>query len=298
MARPRPDLLEVSAVIALVAASMPPMPRPVMNRQIVRVQRSFELWAMYMPTAMITRQTSMASLRPPLSAKPPRITDPKPMPTSSAESLMPSSSRGIPHSWEMPGAAKALDSTSNPSSALSSTISATTIHCRTLIGLSSITLIGLVPPAGPAIATILSLCAPSFVDSRQHFHQFFGFLAREARLQPCFVLGDAGLRLDERRRAGFGQIERLLAPVARRTLAAHVAPLLHAVDDRHRRRPVHPQAAAELDLRDAGHLADQPQRRHLLLGQVERGERLAEMAVDRAMGEADVEADDLCQPPD
>jgi hypothetical protein len=34
----------------------------------------------------------------------------------------------------MPGAAKALDSTSNPSSALSAIISTTAIHCRAVIG--------------------------------------------------------------------------------------------------------------------------------------------------------------------
>ena len=56
-----------------------------------------------------------------------------------------------------------------------------------------------------------------------------------------------------------------------------------------RRRP------PSVDLRDAGVVADQPQRRDLLLGQVEVDERLGEMAVDRAVGEADVEAEDIVE---
>ena len=99
-------------------------------------------WARYMPAAMTTRQNSMAGLRPSRSATPPISTEPKPMPISSAERTTPSASRGTPHSWVMPGAANALDSTSNPSSALSATIKATTIHCRALMGLSSMMMRG------------------------------------------------------------------------------------------------------------------------------------------------------------
>src|SRR5687767_10450817 len=159
-----------------------------------------------MPAAISTRQISIAFLRPHLSAAPPSSTEPKPMPTSSAERTTPSLPRSIPHSAEMPGEAKALDSTSNPSSALSRTISTTTIHCRTLIGLSSITAIGLVPPAGPAMLIQSSpRNARSFVDSREHFHQFFRFLGREAALEPGFVLADRGLGLGERSLPGIGK---------------------------------------------------------------------------------------------
>ena len=59
------------------------------------------------------------------------------MPTSSAERTTLSAARWICHSAEMPGAAKALDNTSNPSSAFSRIISTTTIHCLTDMGLSS-----------------------------------------------------------------------------------------------------------------------------------------------------------------
>src|SRR6478609_3263652 len=236
-----------------------------------------------MPIAMITRHSSIAGLRPTLSAKPPRMIEPKPMPTSSAESTTPSLSRGMSHSAEIPAEANALDST-------------TTIHCRALIGLSSITLIGLVPPAGPAILVILSPCRASFVDSRQHFHQFFDLFGAEAPLQPGLVLADAALGLGQCLVAGGGDVERLLAPVAGRALAAHEGALLQAVDDGHRRRPVHPQAPAEVDLRDARIVMHQPQRGDLLLGQVERGERLGEMAIDRAMGEADAQPEDVVEP--
>ena len=91
-----------------------------MKRQIVSSVTPLAACAMYMPAAMMTRQTSMAGLRPPLSAKPPSSTEPKPMPTSSADSTTPSAVRWMPHSREMPGAAKALESTSKPSSAFSS----------------------------------------------------------------------------------------------------------------------------------------------------------------------------------
>ena len=65
---------------------------------------------------------------------------------------------------------------------------------------------------------------------------------------------------------------------------------LQAVDDGHRRRPVHVQALGEVGLGDAGMVVDQPQHRDLLLGQVELGEGLGEMAIDRDIGQPDVEA--------
>ncbi len=105
----------------------------------------------------------------------------------------------------------------------------------------------------------------------------------------------AALGFGQRAGARDGQVERLLARVARRALAAQEGARLQAVDDGHRRRPVHPQAPAELDLRDAGKLAHQPERRDLLLGEVEVGEGLGKVAIDRAVREADVEADDAAE---
>ena len=89
------------------------------------------------------------------------------MPMSSAESMIPSSERGMPHSLVMPGAAKALDSTSNPSSAFRKIISTTTIHWRVLIGFLSTTAIGLVPPVVTAIEAF-----PRFDSSRRSLSFF------------------------------------------------------------------------------------------------------------------------------
>jgi hypothetical protein len=70
--------------------------------------------------------------------------------------MMPSSERGMPHSAEMPGAAKALDSTSNPSFAFNRTMTATTIHIRTVIGLSLTISRGSLRAARLAIYSFLS----------------------------------------------------------------------------------------------------------------------------------------------
>ena len=101
------------------------------------------------------------------------------MPTSSAESTMPSAARAMPHSAEMPGAAKALDSTSNPSSALSSTISDDDdpLPRAHRVVVDHADRVGARLRCRPC-SVILSLDALSFVDSRQHFHQFFDFLRR------------------------------------------------------------------------------------------------------------------------
>jgi hypothetical protein len=109
------------------------------------------------------------------------------------------------------------------------------------------------------------------------------------------VLVDRGLGLAQCGDPRVGQVQRLLAPVARRALTAHVVAFLQPVDDGHRRRPVHPQAPAERDLRDARVVVDQPQRRDLLLGQPEIDEGIAEMAVHRAMREADAQPEDVVE---
>jgi hypothetical protein len=134
IARLRPLLLQISAVTALIAASMPPMPSPVSRRQRPSVVGLLAVVARPMPTAITTRQPSTVGRRPNRSAAPPSTIEPKPMPISSIDSTTPSASRPMPHSLAMPGAAKALDSTSNPSSALSAIISTTAIHCRAVIG--------------------------------------------------------------------------------------------------------------------------------------------------------------------
>src|SRR5690606_33841754 len=52
----------------------------------------------------------------------------------------------------------------------------------------------------------------------------------------------------------------------------------------------------ELDLSNAGMVSDQPQNTDLFLGQIQIGEGLGEMAIDRAMRQTKVKADDVVQP--
>ena len=56
------------------------------------------------------------------------------MPISSIDSTTPSAARSIPHSAAMPGEAKLIESTSNPSSAFRATVIATTSTCCAVIG--------------------------------------------------------------------------------------------------------------------------------------------------------------------
>ena len=65
------------------------------------------------------------------------------MPINSMESTMPKTARLISNSWAIPGDAKAIDKTSNPSRALSKMHIITTIICIHAIGELSIKLPGL-----------------------------------------------------------------------------------------------------------------------------------------------------------
>ena len=146
---------ENSAATALIAASMPPMPRPVTMRQVARsASRGStspatnsentgstmppttkpEEVAMYMPVAMTTRQPSTVGRRPILSASPPRKIEPSAMPMSSADSTKPSACGPRPHSERMPGDAKLIDSTSKPSSAFRKMVIAMMTTCIIVIG--------------------------------------------------------------------------------------------------------------------------------------------------------------------
>lgn len=113
MARLREALLEVSAVTALVVASMPPIPKPVKSRKKSRDSAPVAtVAAAYMPADMITRQISIVGLRPILSARPPSRMDPTPMPIRSAPSTHPRVEGLRPQSFEKPAEARALESTS------------------------------------------------------------------------------------------------------------------------------------------------------------------------------------------
>ena len=104
---------------------MPPMPSPVRTRQIESTVTLVVCVTIAMPSAMTTRHPRIVRRRPMRSATPPNTTEPTAMPMSSIESTAPSATRSIPHSVAMPGEAKLIDSTSNPSSALRPTMMAT-----------------------------------------------------------------------------------------------------------------------------------------------------------------------------
>ena len=127
-------VFENSAATALIAASMPPMPRPVMTRQIERSTSPVTVVAMSMPSDMTARHPRIVGRRPILSATPPSTIEPIAMPMSSIESTMPSAARSIPHSVAMPGEAKLMERMSNPSSAFRAIVMPTTPICSRLIG--------------------------------------------------------------------------------------------------------------------------------------------------------------------
>ena len=105
-----------------------------MTRQIDSGTRPVVVVAMNMPPAMTARQPSIVGRRPTRSASPPSSTEPRAMPISSIDSTMPSAARSMPHSAMIPGEAKLIDSTSNPSSALRPMVMPTTATCSRLIG--------------------------------------------------------------------------------------------------------------------------------------------------------------------
>ena len=123
-------VLENSAACALIAASMPPMPRPVTRRQLDSTTRSLVVVTMNMPAVINNRQPKMVGRRPIRSAMPPRKTEPRHMPHNSIDRIRPSPAMVVFHSTAMPGEAKLIAITSKPSSALSATVSATITYCR------------------------------------------------------------------------------------------------------------------------------------------------------------------------
>ena len=110
------------------------MPNPVSTRQPDRISTFAALAAPSMPIVISTRHDRMVARRPIRSAIPPRNSDPTAMPISSIDSTSPRPEGPSCHSSRMPLAAKLIDSTSNPSSALSPTIVATTPHWKRDIG--------------------------------------------------------------------------------------------------------------------------------------------------------------------
>jgi hypothetical protein len=79
----------------------------------------------------------MADLRPMRSAMLPQMTDPSAIPKSSMERTTPSTAWEMDHSLAIPGAAKLMDNTSNPSMPFSAMQSATNAICRQCMGPAS-----------------------------------------------------------------------------------------------------------------------------------------------------------------
>ena len=125
-----------------MAASMPPMPRPVTTRQIDRSTRPVTVVAMIMPNDITARHPRIVGRRPILSATPPSTIEPMAMPINSIERTMPSRARSMPHSAAMPGEAKLMERMSNPSSAFRAIVTPTTRICSRLIGDWAMTSLG------------------------------------------------------------------------------------------------------------------------------------------------------------
>ncbi len=127
--------LDNSAAAALIEASMPPIPRPVSNRQMSSVGTPPARLAPNIPMVMADRQPRMVGRRPILSATPPSSAEPTPMPTNSIDRTQPSVALSTPQSFAIPGEAKLIDRTSKPSIALSPTVTRTANHWLTLMAL-------------------------------------------------------------------------------------------------------------------------------------------------------------------
>src|SRR5580692_10571413 len=118
---------------------MPPIPRPVNTLHIDRSYTPLARVAIAIPRVITARQPSRVRRRPSLSGTPPRSIEPIPMPSSSMERTTPNTARSMPQSRAMPGEAKLIDSTSNPSRAFRPTVMATTAIWIPLIGFLAMT---------------------------------------------------------------------------------------------------------------------------------------------------------------
>ena len=119
-----------SATVAFSAASIPPIPTPVSKRHSDNCVTSLDVGARSIPVAITTRQPMIVHRRPKRSAMPPNRIEPAAMPISSIDKTQPSTSLGTAHSSAIPGAAKLIDITSKPSSALSRIVIAKAAICH------------------------------------------------------------------------------------------------------------------------------------------------------------------------
>src|SRR5205823_347151 len=161
-----------------------------------------------MPIAIATRHPRMVGRRPSLSATPPSRSDPSAMPSNSMERTQPSVALSMPQSFAMPGEAKLIDRTSNPSRAFSPTVTSTASHWPTRMASSSMMDFGslpvMLPPPGDVVL---------FVNAGQQLDQLGYFSFAEARLEPLLVLLDGTLGRRQRPAPRIREIQGLLATV-------------------------------------------------------------------------------------
>jgi hypothetical protein len=130
--------LENSAVMAVMADSRPPMPRPVITLQIDNSTTLSTVVTMNMPTAIVNRQPNIVLRRPMMSATQPNRMEPAAIPKSSMERTTPRPALSMPHSLAIPVDAKLMDRTSKPSRPFSPTVIAIMKIWSRLIGARSI----------------------------------------------------------------------------------------------------------------------------------------------------------------
>src|SRR6267378_2704638 len=207
-----------------------------------------------MPIAIATRQPRMVGRRPTLSATPPSSNEPSAMPSNSMERTQPSVALSIPQSLAMPGEAKLIDRTSNPSRAFSPTVTSTASHWPTRMASSSMMDFGSLPVMFPPVPGDAVLC----VNAGQELDQLGNFFCAEARLEPLLVLLDGTLGRRQRPAPRVGEIQSLLATVTARLPAHQVSLRFEAVHDGHRRGAIHAHALGDTGLRDIRMVCDQP----------------------------------------
>src|SRR3989440_10271174 len=162
-----------------------------------------------MPIAIATSLPRMVGRRPSLSATPPSRSDPSAIPSNSMERTQPSVALSMPQSFAMPGEAKLIDSTSNPSRAFSPTVTSTASHWPTRMAPSSIMDFGSLPVMSPPVLGDAVL----FVNAGQQLDQLGDFFFAEARLEPLLVLLDGTLGRRQRPAPRIREIQGLLATV-------------------------------------------------------------------------------------
>src|SRR5437879_3425300 len=242
-----------------------------------------------MPTAIATRHARMVGRRPALSATPPRRSDPSAMPSNSMERTQPSVALSMPQSFAIPGEAKLIDRTSNPSRAFSPMVTSTASHCPARMVPSSMMDFGALPVMFPPVLGDAVL----FVNAGQQLDQLGHFLFGKARLEPLLVLLDGTLGRRERPAPRSREVQSLLATVTAGFLAHEVSLRFETVHDGHRRGAIHAHALGDTGLRDVRVVRDQPQGGDLLLREVQVREGLGEMPVDGTVSQANVKAHDI-----